>query len=367
MLNVIYHFELNHQILNNLVCIGKYDGVNPSICFVTVGGKIMIFSPYEKIGSLNQDLRNDVDYKILMNSSLKKELNILNLNKEISAISFGIGDTISPKEYLFIGSPTSLMCYDIAGNKTLFNNELLNGVYCMATGVFSKFNYPLCIVGGNFLIQGFDLNGEEKFSTFAGGNAICMGMSDFDDDSFLELIVGTDDYSIRIYKDEKSSLEINENTKIVLIHPYENTKFVYGLDNGTVGLYERGEKFWKKKQKGILNSVLCIDINHDGIAEIICGLSTGKLQIRNEQKGDILYEFELKFSISKILFGDLNNSGFEQIICCTENGEIFGYVTQDNPNIIDNSISTKEKTSQREEIAKYEKLLSEKKVIMRNF
>lgn len=61
----------------------------------------------------------------------------------------------------------------------------------------------------------------------------------------------------------------------------------------------------------------------------------------------------------------MNNSGFDQIICCTENGEIFGYVnSQDNPNLIDNSMSTKEKTSQREEIAKYEKLIGEKKVIM---
>lgn len=242
MLNLIYHFELNNPILNNLVCIGKYDGLNHSICFVTVGGKIMIFSPYEKIESLIQNPRNDANDKLTLNSSIKKELNILNLNKEITAISFGLGETKSLKEYLFIGSPTSLMCYDIAENKTLFSNELLNGV-------FSKFNYPLCIVGGNFLIQGFDINGEENFSTFAGGNAICMGMSEFDDDSFLELIVGTDDYSIRIYKDEKSSLEINENTKIVLIYPYENTKFIYGLDNGTVDLYERGEKVWKKNRR----------------------------------------------------------------------------------------------------------------------
>jgi Bardet-Biedl syndrome 2 protein len=365
MLNVIYHFELNHKILNNLVCLGKYDGVNPSICFVTVGGKVIIYSPHEKIESLNQDARTEMDDTNNSYKSQKKELNILNLNKEITAISFGIGDTKSTKEYLFIGGPTSLMCYDVIANKTLFNNELLNGVYCMTTGVFSKFNYPLCLVGGNFLIQGFDLNGEEKFSTFAGGNAVCMGMSDFDDDSFLELIVGTDDYSIRIYKDEKSSLEINENTKIVLVHPYENTKFVYGLDNGTLGLYERGEKVWKKKQKGILNSVLCVDINHDGVAEIICGLSTGKVQIRNEQKGDILYEIELKSSVSKILMADFNNSGFEQIICCTENGEIYGYINpQDNPTIIDNTVPPKDKKSMKEEIARYEKLLSDKKVLI---
>jgi len=325
----------------------------------------MIYSPYENNDSNRQEnSRTDRDDTNRIDKSLKKDLNILNLNKDITALSFGLGETKSSQEYLFIGSPTSLMCYDIGTNKTLFNNEILSGVYSITSGVFSKFSYPMVIVGGNFLIQGFDLNGEEKFSTFAGGNAVCMGLSDFDDDSFLELIVGTDDYTIRIYKDEKSSLEINENTKIVLIQPYENTKFVFGLDNGTMGIYERGEKVWKKKQKGILNSCLCFDLNNDGVAEIICGLSTGKIQIRSEQKGDVLYEIELSSPIAKILLGDLNNSGFDQIICCTESGEIFGYVNQqDNPLFNDNRIPTKDRKIVNEEVAKYEKLLSDKKVI----
>jgi len=79
-----------------------------------------------------------------------------------------------------------------------------------------------------------------------------MTLSDIDDDGFLELIVGTDDYSIRFYKDEKDLCEINENTKIVLLQPLSNCRFVYCLENGTMGVYNRTERMWKKKVKKFL-------------------------------------------------------------------------------------------------------------------
>ena len=69
-----------------------------------------------------------------------------------------------------------------------------------------------------------------------------MTLNDIDDDGSLELIVGTDDYSIRFYKDEKDLCEINENTKIVLLQPLGNCRFVYCLE-----IYNRTERIWKKK------------------------------------------------------------------------------------------------------------------------
>jgi len=74
-----------------------------------------------------------------------------------------------------------------------------------------------------------------------------MALNDIDDDGFLELIVGTDDYSIRFYKDEKDLCEINENTKIVLLQSLGNSRFVYCLENGTMGIYNRTDRIWKKK------------------------------------------------------------------------------------------------------------------------
>jgi Bardet-Biedl syndrome 2 protein len=357
MLSTIYHFELNTPIIGNLVCLGKFDGINSSLCFATVGGKVIIYSPYEKLENKMSDESNQ-------NLSQKRDLSFLNLNKEITAIGFGLGDIKSNKEYLFIGSPTSLMCHDITNNKTMFDKEILDGVYCLTTGMFSNFSYPICLVGGNCSLQGFDLTGEEKFWTVSGGNTVCLALNDVDDDSFQELIVGTDDFAIRMYKNENNISEINENTKIVLIHSVANSKFVYGLENGTIGLYERGERLWKKKEKGFMTSCISYDFNSDGLEEIICGLSTGKVQMRNESNGEVIYQFELKNEISKLLLGDLNNSGKNQIICCTSNGDIYGYIfkEEDKQNSGDIKLVAKDKNVDKEELGKYERLLNERVV-----
>lgn len=77
-------------------------------------------------------------------------------------------------------------------------------------------------------------------------------LSDIDDDGLFELIVGTDDYSIRFYKNENNINEINENTKIVLLQPLDSSRFIYCLENGTIGVYDRTERIWKKKVKKIM-------------------------------------------------------------------------------------------------------------------
>jgi hypothetical protein len=38
-------------------------------------------------------------------------------------------------------------------NKTIFDKDVNDGVYCTTAGVFSKFNQPLCFVGGNCSLQ----------------------------------------------------------------------------------------------------------------------------------------------------------------------------------------------------------------------
>jgi Bardet-Biedl syndrome 2 protein len=259
------------------------------------------------------------------------------------------------------------MCYDIVKNKTLFNKEINDGVYCLASGIFSNYTFPICLVGGNCSLQGFDINGDEKFWTVTGGNTLCLSLNDVDDDSYQEVIVGTDDFAIRFYKNENNIHEINENTKIVLLQSVANSKFIYGLENGTIGLYDRGERIWKRKEKGILNTVLSIDVNNDGLEEVFCGWSTGKLQMRNLETGDVMMEIDLNREISKLLLGDLNNSGRNQIICCSSKGEIDGFIYVQEDKQLDKVqiFSTGKDTKiDKEELTKYEKFLQDKKSLM---
>jgi hypothetical protein len=60
-----------------------------------------------------------------------------------------------------------------------------------------------------------------------GGNTLCISLTDLDEDNLKELLVGTDDFSIRFYKGENIVYEIGENTKIIELQPAMESKFMY--------------------------------------------------------------------------------------------------------------------------------------------
>ena len=143
------------------------------------------------------------------------------------------------------------MCYDLNSNKTLFDRDIMEGVYCMVYGQYSSYPEPICICGGSYNIIGIDINGEDKFWTVLGGNAVCLKLNDINNDGANELIVGTDDYTIRFYQNEDNINEINENTKIIELEYIGNTVLAYALENGTIGCYKGNDRLWKKKRKRI--------------------------------------------------------------------------------------------------------------------
>ena len=288
-------------------------------------------------------------------------------------------------EVLFIGCEISLLCYDIMENKTLFDREITEGVLCMACGRFSNFNEPLCLAGGNCNIVGIDINGEEKFWTVLGGNAICMELGYYLSDNNCSLFVGTDDYTIRIYKDEEPLLEINENTKIVIICPIEDDYFCYGLETGTVGLYKGKDKKWTKKEKGYCTAMEIRDFKGEGTVEVLVGMSTGKIVFFDANTGKEYFNFYVNHPISKFFYGDfiLSQRNIEdnilikqndieeeededdQIICFTENGDVYGYI-YGNKNFIstEHEYESKDKKVREEDLNEYEALLKEKNKLL---
>ncbi len=107
-----------------------------------------------------------------------------------------------------------------------------------------------------------------------------------------------------------------------------------------------------------------MDVNNDGQNELICGWSTGKLQIRKEANGDVIQEIELNTEISKLIIGDLNNSGKKQIACFLENGEVIGYEYREEEKQLEKPIMAKDAKIPPEEIVKYEKLQKEKQKLI---
>ena len=287
-------------------------------------------------------------------------------------------------DVLFIGCETSLMCYDIMENKTLFDREIPEGVLSMTCGKFSSFIEPLCLAGGNCNIVGVDINGEDKFWTVLGGNTICMALGDFNKDDKNELYVGTDDFTIRIYKDEEPILEINENTKIVIICPIEDNYFCYGLETGTVGLYKGNSKVWTKKEKGYCTSMDVRDFIGEDTIEALIGMSSGKIILLDANTGREILNFYVEHAVSKFFYGEFTLSlrqinekekemnekkgenieeieDKDQIICFTENGEVFGYYYGEKNYVpIDRAFIGKDKKVSQEDLNVYERLIKEK-------
>jgi Bardet-Biedl syndrome 2 protein len=73
---------------------------------------------------------------------------------------------------------------------------------------------PLVVAGGNCSITGFDKHGDERYWTVTGDNVAALEFLDFDEDGEEELIVGSDDQSIRVFKGEELVFDINEMSKI---------------------------------------------------------------------------------------------------------------------------------------------------------
>ena len=285
-------------------------------------------------------------------------------------------------DVLFIGCETSLMCYDIMENKTLFDREIAEGVLSMTCGRFSTFKEPLCLAGGNCNIVGVDINGEDKFWTVLGGNTICMALGDFDSDDKNVLYVGTDDYTIRIYKDEEPILEINENTKIVILTPIEGEYFCYGLETGTIGLYKKSAKVWTQKEKGYCTSIEVRDIKNEQNYEAIIGMSTGKILLLEVFSGRELLSFYVDNPIAKFFYGEFtlsmkennDNKGDQQpnsppegdeerdqIICFTEKGDVYGYFYGEKKIVLtEREFTSKDKKVTEEDLEEYERLRKEK-------
>lgn len=139
------------------------------------------------------------------------------------------------------------------------------------------------------------------------------------------MIVGSEDYDIRIFKDDAILLEINETDAVKCLCPLGKDCFGYALANGTVGVYYRKERLLRIKSK---NQVVCIysfDVNDDGVLELVTGWSNGKIDVRNIESGEVIFKEKFAHGIAGIMSADYNLDGVDELIVCSVNGEVKGY------------------------------------------
>lgn len=194
------------------------------------------------------------------------------------------------------------------------------------------------MVGGNCSVTGFDFDGEERFWTVSGDNVGALAFVDFDGDGVDELVAGSDDFAIRVFKGEEIVHDITEKSKVLLLSKISSKCFGYALSNGAYGVYVNKKKQWKSKNKDLVTAICGCDqdLFGDGQNLLFVGFQSGNLEVRKDKTGEIIYTTKVgegDSQISKIFFYDYRMQGQKQVIAVLANGLVKGFSISSNKSV----------------------------------
>lgn len=253
---------------------------------------------------------------------------------------------VSKQDLLFVGTQSNLLAYDMERNADAFFVDVQDGVNSLIVGKVAPSSAPLVIAGGNCSILGFDAKGAEAFWTVTGDNVSSLALSNLSDPSTIKnvtisttnntpiviptLLVGSDDFEIRLFRNEELVGEITEAEKVIFLKSLNTNKFMYGLANGTVGVYDNERnRVWRVKTKNSVTAIESYDIDQDGVAEVFAGWSNGSFNARKEDNGEVLFRDTVNAPVAGIVKADYRMDGKEEIMICSEAGEIKAFLSTD--------------------------------------
>ncbi|XP_078490240.1 BBSome complex member BBS2-like [Ciona intestinalis] len=249
------------------------------------------------------------------------------MNQSVSAICAGQLDPDSKRDVLCIGTQTNLLAYDVHDNKDLFYKEVPDGINSIVMGKISSVDAPLVIAGGNCTLQGFDMEGEDRFWTVTGDIVSSLALVDFTNDGSDELLVGSEDFDIRVFQADDIIAEMTETEAVTGLCRVSGSRYGYALANGTVGVYDRSARYWRIKSKNQVMAIHSFDLDGDGVPELITGWSNGKIDVRSNSTGEVIFKDNLTSAVAGIVDADYRLDGKNQLICCSVDGEVRGYQT----------------------------------------
>ncbi|KAL5007643.1 hypothetical protein ScPMuIL_016449 [Solemya velum] len=315
MLVPIFNLKLNHKVNPHMVTVGRYDGIHSSLTCATTAGKVFIHNPHSKKFSQEGPVSFASD----------SDVNLLSINQQVAALGAGRLDVNSDKDVLAVGTQTNLMVYDVNNNSDIFYRETPDGSNSITIGRLGSYDQPLVIIGGNCSLQGYDMEGLDSFWTVTGDNVCSLALLDFNNDGQNELIVGSEDYDIRVFKEDEIIAELTETDTITCLCEMQDTKFGYALANGTVGVYDRNARYWRIKSKNQPMTIHGFDLDSDGVLELITGWSNGKVDARSDRTGEVIFKDNFTCAVAGIVQSDYRHDGTEQLICVSTEGEVRGY------------------------------------------
>uniref|UniRef100_A0A3B5Q5H7 BBSome complex member BBS2 n=1 Tax=Xiphophorus maculatus TaxID=8083 RepID=A0A3B5Q5H7_XIPMA len=306
----IFTLKLNHKINPRMVAVGKFDGVHPCLTAATQAGKVFIHNPHDR-GQRPATHR-------LSQSTQDSDISLLNINQAVTCLTAGTLGPNTTGDTLLVGSQTNLLAYDVHDNTDVFYRDVTDGANAIVLGKLGDISSPLAIIGGNCALQGFDYEGNDHFWTVR-----------FDANTshrITSLLVGSEDFDIRVFKEDQLVSELNENETVTSLCHMHGSRFGYALANGTVGVYDRTARYWRIKSKNHAMSIHAFDLNADGVVELITGWSNGKIDARSDRTGEVIFKDNFSSSVAGVVEGDYRLDGQVQLICTSIEGEVRGYL-----------------------------------------
>jgi Bardet-Biedl syndrome 2 protein len=309
-----FQFQFGAPIQEGLAAVGKFDGKSPSLAVATNSNRVLVH---------NSRARDDV--------SAGSGIQTLNFNKTPTAlIAAPYGD--AKGDSLIIGSSLTVTAFHVDTNRDVLFREMSDGANALTYGTVSGKADPLLFVGGNCSLVGLDGEGNESYWTVTGDNVKSMALVKWKGtrDGNSALIAGSEDFEIRVFDGEEAITATSEAAVPTHLAPSGATgRFGYCLSNGTVGVYEHTDRSWRFKSKLRPTCFTFCDIDFDGVPELICGWSNGKVDIRSDgqgRRGECVYKDFFGSSVSSIVTADYRMDGRVLPMVCSFEGEVKGLV-----------------------------------------
>lgn len=272
-------------------------------------------------------------------------IRFLNLNRKITSLAAG-SLTPGDPDALFVGTQNNLLSYNVDRNADRFFVELTDGANSLIVGESVVGHKPLIIAGGNCSILGFDDKGNEAFWTVTGGDVKSLALCDVDGQGSPALLVGADDYGIRVYRNEELITELTEAdvvthlcslTSTTSSHMRDNrgapnsasSCFAYAAGNNTAGVYDGNYRKWRVRTKHKVSALHSYDLDLDGANEVFVGWSNGTISVRRQETGEVIFKEALGAPIAGILTSDYRRGGTNEVLICSTAGEVRAYVSTD--------------------------------------